>query len=218
MNEPNDIVKELKELQSPLADMPRSMPYTVPKGYFALLEESVMAGVAAKEDYAIVIQNKAMPYEVPQGYFENFSHTVAHNIEKKQTKEPAYIVPEGYFEQFPAGMLEKVKQEQTRPEKKTIPLWKNVAWAAAAVLLLSIGFEIYKATTVKETISIEQQLAQLPNGTINEYVQANIDEFDTELIASNVTNNNAQPTPAQLEEEEIINYLNETGWDGATIN
>ena len=221
MNAHNNIVSELEALQSPLAHMPRTMPYAVPEGYFAMLEAGIRAGISAGEDYRLAIESKAMPHHVPEGYFEGLPAAIATAAQIAHGKQtaPAYTVPEGYFEGFPAAMLAKVKQEQvTTAEKKTIPLWKNLAWAAAAVILLSVGLQTYKAVDAAEATGTEQQLAQLPNGTINEYIQANIDEFDTEMIASNVNSDGAQTTPSQLEEEEIINYLNETGWNGATIN
>lgn len=219
MSEVNDIVKELEELQSPLAGMPRTMPYAVPAGYFALLEESVAAGISFAEDQQLSTPGKAMPYEVPGGYFDKLPEHILATAQNKISKELAYIVPEGYFDQLPGAILGKVKKERETPKKKTIPLWKNLAWAAAAVVLLSVGFEIYKIAAPTETANVEQQLAQLPNGAINEYIQAHIDEFDAEMIAANITATNTTATsPAQLEEAEIINYLDETGWDETTIN
>lgn len=220
MNEVNDIVKELQELQSPLATMPRTMPYAVPQGYFAQLEESIIAGISASDDIALPLPDKQMPYHTPEGYFESFAENTLKNVQKTVSKEPAYIVPEGYFDQLPAQMLEKAKQEWARPEprRKVIPLWKNLAWAAAAILVLGIGFDIYRSANKAETVTTEEQLAQLSNGTINEYIQSNIDEFDTEIIVADMnTATTATPSPQQLQEDEIIEYLNETGWN-ETVN
>ena len=65
MSEENNILNELREMGSPLADMPRRMPYAVPDNYFEGAEERILAvagglpGVKAE-----------LPYGVPQGYFE----------------------------------------------------------------------------------------------------------------------------------------------------
>lgn len=223
MNEANDIVKELEELQSPLAGMPRSMPYAIPAAYFAMLEESIRTGIGAVAEYSLSIPRQPMPYNIPTGYFDTLPEDIlAAATMRKQEPTHAYILPEGYFEQFPMQALEAAKRAHAPKEKRIIPLpnklWKNLRWAAAAVLILGIGFGSYKLMVPNDTMSIEEQLAQLPTGTINEYVQAHIDEFDAEMIASNITATNNSATPAQLEEAEIINYLDETGWDGTTIN
>jgi hypothetical protein len=225
MKEANDIVKELEELQSPLAGMPRGMPYIVPTAYFTMLEESVMQGVTNQPEYKLAIPQQVIPYEVPAGYFEelpgNIVALASFSIGKQQPAT-AYTLPEGYFDQLPMQVLAAAKQAHAPKEKNAIPLtvtlWKNLRWAAAALLILGIGFGSYTIMQPGDTATTEEQLAQIPNNTLNEYIQVHIDEFDAEMIAANVTATNTPTTPAQLEEADIINYLNETGWDETTIN
>lgn len=65
MNTEQSVTGELHELNSPLARLPRRMPYTVPEGYFeALTAETVHA----------VKTNAA----VPDGYFEALPVTMLH--------------------------------------------------------------------------------------------------------------------------------------------
>ncbi len=218
MKEVNDIVNELRELQSPLADMPRTMPYAVPEGYFALLEESIKTGISGATDYRLAIQDKATPYEVPERYFATLPQNILAAIHTGSSREMPYAAPEGYFDQLPLQMLEAAKADGNR--KKTIQLggtiWKNIRWAAAAAIIIGIGFGSYKMLQPAEPVSTEAQLAKIPGSTINDYIQANIDDFDADMLATNI--NSTTPTAAQLPEDEIVNYLNETGWDETTIN
>jgi hypothetical protein len=227
MKTANEIIEELKGLNSPLADMPRLMPYHVPTGYFSKLDAYIIDGVKATElpEYTLPY-TKAMPYEVPMGYFDTLPDMVAALVNEQNetislTKSNPFAMPAGYFDALPQQMLQAVKQAET-PKTKTIPLgnrvWKNLRWAAAAILLMGIGFGSYKMLQpTTAPLSTEQQLAQLPPGTISEYVQQNIDDFDTDLIAS-VMPGDINVSPAQLSDEEITNYLDEVGWDTDNIN
>lgn len=219
MKTANEIIEELKGLNSPMADMPRLMPYQVPAGYFSKLDEYIVGGVKATElpEYTLPY-TKAMPYEVPIGYFDTLPDMVAALVHEEHEavglpKANPFAMPAGYFDALPQQMLQAAKQADA-PKTKTIPLgnrvWKNLRWAAAAILLMGIGFGSYKMLQPADApLSTEQQLAQLPAGTISDYVQQNIDDFDTDLIASNIAN--MEVSVSQLSDEEITQYLEDTG-------
>lgn len=65
MNAENEILKELQEMQSPLAGMPREMPYAVPDGYFTVARENLVAAIGTS-----LVQKHDMPYTAPEGYFD----------------------------------------------------------------------------------------------------------------------------------------------------
>jgi hypothetical protein len=219
MEQANDILNELRSWNSPLADMPRTMPYLLPEGYFSALPQmltGIATGNIAEPKLPV---GKTMPFDVPEGYFEQLP---AGTLQKAKGRAMPHAVPEGYFEQLPGELLAKLKDETAPQKGETIPLgqniWKQVRWAAAAMLVMGIGIGSY-VQMAPRSMSVEEQLAQLPQGTIGEYVQNNIDEFDSEMLAELAGNSNATSAIEQLNDEDIIHYLNETGWQEAeTIN
>ncbi|MBI5859108.1 MAG: hypothetical protein HZB42_15850 [Sphingobacteriales bacterium] len=85
---------EISFLSPLLSNISREMPYSVPAGYFDLLQEKLMAAVRESSDHQTAKEElesispllsglkKEMPYSVPQGYFNSLSENAA----KKETK------------------------------------------------------------------------------------------------------------------------------------
>jgi hypothetical protein len=207
MESVNDIRNELRGMNSALTDMPRTMPYEVPVGYF----ESFTDGVG------LLKAGKEMPHEVPQGYFEQLADDILFEVNKPSV---AFTVPEGYFEALPAEILAKVKQADRKP--MTIPIgiriWKNVRWAAAAVLILGIGLGVYRSYWYEPAFNVQEELASVSQEVIDEYVQLHIDEFDMETIATGTEPFDIKPATNHLSSEEIENYINESGLDESVLN
>lgn len=172
-----DILQELKELNSSLGELPKAMPYELPEGYF----DGFVADITAKVSTQQELMNKHVPFTVPDEYFDN----------------------------LPGQILQSVQQPVA---KKTRSIWLNLRWAAAAVLVLAIGLGSYRILN-PATRSIEQQLSAIPNAELLAYVHDNIDEFETDIIISNM--NNVQLINAQtgnINNEAIEDYLEEEGW------
>ena len=220
MSSPNDILQELRGLESKLADMPRTMPYEVPAGYFDALPAAMLDPIKAEQAAEPVLHlPKAMPYEVPAGYFEGLAKSVMMQVEEPSlplTKEMAYEVPAGYFENLPAQVIAKAKQEeapQKAPKTIAFPVWKTVTRAAAAILVIGIGFGSLRYLNTDKPMTAEGQLAALPKDSINEYVQLHIDEYEADAITGTLEQADVTTLTNKLSAEEIENYLNETGWD-----
>lgn len=235
MNGTNDIQNELISWGSPLAGMSRKMPYEVPNMYFAHLPETMRyiiemedATDAAIESYLKSLGNKnvPIPYTVPQDYFEQLPEQMVAGIKTdelagKLQKPTPYAVPEGYFNALPAQILAVAKGNGQLPQQtevnKVMPLRKrtilwHVRWAAAAVLILGIGIGSYRPLFVKKHYDTEKALSKVPQSEINEYVQQNIDDFDVEMLVSNLSANGNTMQPQQLDNKEIMDYLDENGW------
>lgn len=220
MSSVNDILQELRGLESKLADMPRTIPYEVPAGYFDALPAAMLDAVKAEQAAEPVLNlPKAIPYEVPVGYFEGLAKSVMMQVQEPSlplTKEMSYEVPAGYFENLPAQVIAKAKQKEA-PQKasKTIafPVWKTVTRAAAAILVIGIGFGSLRYLNADKPMTAEGQLAALPKDSINEYVQLHIDEYEADAIAGTLEQADVTTLTNKLSAEEIENYLNETGWD-----
>jgi hypothetical protein len=218
----NDILDELRSWQSPLADMPRTIPFAVPEGYFEGLDKQVMANISADIGSPIPVP-KNMPYDVPQGYFENLpAQMLALAGEEPQLSLPKtmpFEVPQGYFESLPQHILEEARKTGKTTKVIPIPLGKKIGrsirWAAAAVLLLTISIGSYRMLNPAITLNPEQKLAQLPENEISEYIVQNIDEFDMDLLENNIASANSIQS---LSDEDIIDYLDETGWNTTVTN
>lgn len=158
--------------------------------------------------------SKAMPYSVPDNYFEAFTAQMIASAKEEEilinlpTSTP-FETPANYFDQLPGQVLAAAKASE-KPRTRIIALngkaWKNVRLAAAAVLLLLAGSGIFKIALQQD--SFDQKIAAVPDEAIKEYVLQNSTELNTgnSVLASNTT------LPAQLTDEEITQYLNETGW------
>jgi len=156
---------------------------------------------------------RTTPYLVPDGYFDQLSSCLLMaGMEQDAglpfTKMNAFTIPEGYFGQFPVAALEAAKAEHSTGTK-VIPIRKRpvleLKWAAAAILIACVGMGVYNLTT---QTSYERELSHIPEGTIYSYVQQHMDESElSEPSTASI------PMVKSLDNEEIIQYLDETGWD-----
>ncbi len=220
MSSANDIIQELRGLESKLADMPRTMPYEVPAGYFDAMPAAALDAIKAEHIAEPVLTlPKAMPYEVPDGYFEGLANSVIAQVQERSlplTREMGYEVPDGYFENLPAQIIARAKQEEAQqqaPKTIAFPVWKTVTRAVAAILVIGIGFSALRYLNSDKPMSTEVQLAALSQDSINDYIQMHIDEYDADAIAGTLEQADVTTLTNKLSTEEIENYLNETGWD-----
>jgi hypothetical protein len=158
--------------------------------------------------------SKAMPYSVPDNYFEAFAERMTAFVKEEDIlvnlpKNTPFETPAAYFDQLPEKVLAAAKESE-KSKTRIIALngngWKNVRLAAAAVLLLLAGSGIFKIALQQN--SFDQRMAAVPDEAIKEYVLQN----STELNAGNTAIASNTTLPSQLTDEEITQYLNETGW------
>ena len=263
MNPGTDIVKELQELESPLANMPRVMPFQVPEDYFVSFSvESIMSDEdpvlnlpktvpfavpegyfssislekVMKDEDPVLNLPKTTPFEVPQGYFESFEANIFDIVETPvigKVAAPSFEAPAGYFNGFADRMLAAAKASDTvaqtvvtgKKETKVIdfkPQWKSIRWAAAVMLVLSIGVGSFLkfSPSNKQNLSASRQLAMLDKNLISGYIQQHIDEFDTELLAENsaVLNQTPEKNLDKLKDKDIQQYLEDADNGDAGIN
>jgi len=179
----------------PLLFLPKDkkMPYVVPQGYFENLAQAIVTKVH-------------MAQAVPEGYFDALPAILLNKIRHQEvtqeletiapvlntiSKQPVQTVPEGYFEQLqpPADQFDS-HQIPIASIKKRMS-WLKYAAAASIVLLLSFGAYRYfdqapsggiVAVPPEQVEKLDNQLAQLDNETIENYLQEN--ESVTELNAN----------------------------------
>jgi hypothetical protein len=121
-------------------------------------------------------------------------------------------VPVGYFEQLPAQILNTVKAVENKTSAKVIVLntksiFRKVQWAAAAMFVLFIGLGAYITFISGRSTNPEMMLASVSTNEIDDYV-AHTYRIDIDKVTGNTDINNIP-----LENKEIVQYLNETGWD-----
>ncbi len=155
---------------------------------------------------------RGMPFHLPEGYFEALPEQSIAVCKQEGAAVPfieskAFAVPEGYFEQLPVQLLKAAKKRDAVKRLIALPamLSSGLKWAAAAVLVACVGVGVYRATIQS---GYERELSRVPEGAISAYVQQHMD-------ASELSDPGEIPNPMlkELRSEEIIQYLDETGWD-----
>ncbi|MBN8674409.1 MAG: hypothetical protein J0L56_09755 [Chitinophagales bacterium] len=146
MAQNNNILQELRELESSLANMAVQNIYSVPEGYFEGLAPQVLNRIKAMEATTAIEElyllspvvsalPKQVPYTVPFGYFEALAENSMQLIRQtglsamEETanlspllggldKQMPYTVPQGYFNGIEERMLKAVTgAEQTAKEE-----------------------------------------------------------------------------------------------------
>lgn len=167
MAQNNNILQELSELNSSLANVASQNVYTVPNGYFDGLVSQVLNRIRAMEATAAEDEigflsptlnnvSRQMPFAVPAGYFEGLAEQALQSVRESSDYQTAkeeieslspllsglkkqipYSVPEGYFEKLSAVPVEKEVKVVSITHRK----WLKYAVAAVVtgIVVLS-GF------------------------------------------------------------------------------
>lgn len=162
MTQKDNILQELKELRSTLANVDLQNIYMVPNGYFDALADQVLNRIKAIEAATPVEElshlssmltniSKQLPYSVPTGYFEGLAEKAiktVHESNDYQTakeelkilspllsglqKQMPYTVPQGYFETLSGN----INTEKNKSVKKIVSITSHkwLRYAAAAVI------------------------------------------------------------------------------------
>lgn len=160
MAQKDNILQELNELKSTLANLPAQNVYSVPAGYFDGLASQVLNRIKAMEATTAseeigylspILSNisKQMPYSVPAGYFEELD--LEHITKENDTlsakgeletlspllaglkKEMPYQVPQGYFDNLAPAI--PADEDQSATKVVSLGSRKWFRYAAAAVMV-----------------------------------------------------------------------------------
>jgi hypothetical protein len=184
MAQKDNILQELKELNSTLGVAAQQNVYSAPDGYFDGLIAQVFkrikameAGNAAEEishlSTTLSGLSRQMPYAVPSNYFEGLTEktlmlvksddqTAKEELESISPllgglkKDVPFSVPQGYFE----NLVQKIVAEENKPAAKVISLtnrkWFRYAAAAMMIGIVAItGFLISNAPKGAEKVMVE---------------------------------------------------------------
>jgi hypothetical protein len=208
--EHTDVLLELSQMGSSLAGLNRSMPFSVPDGYWAQCSAGALA--AAHTHELELSCGRRMPYNMPEAYFEQLPGRMMTSVLPQAA--PHQQVPEGYFDQLPATLMARLRQEEeqpVQPKARTIdfkPARIRMRWAAAAVLLAVMGLGIYQSSQPSPEQALQSQLAQVDGTMISNYIQETALESSLQEARSSPK---AAQLASQLSADEIVSYLQESG-------
>ena len=220
------IIQAAESENDPQLSLPKALPFEMPEGYFENFIQEILPEVIPSFGHI----SKEPPFAVPEGYFNDFIENVLPEVTPVFTKvgtDMPFEVPEGYFKRLPAQLLQAAKNTEAAPAERTniIPLiapWKAIRWAAAAMLVLGLGlgsYRIYNGYHTPDRTALNQ-LASVNKDSLSSYVDQNVDDFDAETLETNVAANNAialndinKNDFNKIDKQEIIQYLDDNGWD-----
>ncbi len=236
MTKRDQILKELKELESSLGDI-QQPDYQVPAGYFDNFSAEMIRRIKALEssDAREELENlspllsalpKKAPYTVPEGYFSDMSKNigvpVSDHIPADEAISPVlaslkdkatYQVPAGYFENLGENALKKV----IRTEAKMIPItgrkWFRYAAAASVIAFVTMLAFLIPGQDKSEADNtsyawVKNNLKKVSTDDISEFVElATVEPAD---VVKTETRDEISSLLRDVSDKEIQDFLNET--------
>lgn len=205
MTQKDNILNELNELKSSLANVSVQNVYVVPVGYFDNLINEVLNRIKALDaedaseelSYLSPLLNsisKEMPYTIPVDFFnqqeerlmqivagDNEEQTAAEELETLSPllsglkKEMPYSVPQGYFDEI--NVQRNI--EETKPAAKVVSITKQ-KWFRYAVAATVIGFIAISGVLFlnkKETIDPKTHSSEWVDNSLKKVPTVEIDNF-----------------------------------------
>jgi hypothetical protein len=235
MTQRDNILQELKELESSLANLSSQNIYTVPTGYFEELSSQIINRIKALEattasdelsflSSTLANISKEIPYSVPSGYFERLNEKVIQVIsqdnnptakEELETlspllsglkKEPLYSVPADYFDSL-----------QTKQEIKVISItsrkWFKYAVAAvivgvvatSALFILNNNKQPSEKQIFAKFTREVKKMNEAEKDKLIDFIDAGLDGRETAQINSDKTNEGKDLLKG-ISEDELKNF------------
>jgi biopolymer transport protein ExbD len=197
--------------------------FEVPEGYFTILNTAVNE---------LTLQSKAENFSVPENYFQNFPQKVQELIQP--SAKGVFDSPQNYFENLPRLVQQRIYEQNNKPRFAfPAPAKYSLAFATACVFLFvfirGFYFEEKKSKSIPtivanksetkenvEPINIEvkesaKQIIESENS--QEELHYVLDEINNEDLENAIA---AQPK-VNIEQDELYNYLLESGIDETAI-
>jgi hypothetical protein len=115
-----NILNELTELGSPLAQLPAVNVFTVPDGYFDHLPENIITGIENQLS-TLSFAKQAPVSDVPEGYFDGLADSILNKIKNVPAsgsiltdtlrQASVYNVPVHYFDDLAGNILQRIHAE-----------------------------------------------------------------------------------------------------------
>lgn len=212
------IYNELKELNSPLADISNRNVFTVPDGYFASLSSDILHSIYGEHE-AATLNIPALDLKIPEGYFKGLADSIMHKIKTEEVgpaladEYPGFLaavrytnvfkVPDGYFDNLAGEILSKVPATAKVITMKQRP--SVFRYAAAACITGILGLSLFSVFNNKPGIEMSKQ---------GYGATAKMDKSDIIKRGNDILKNNSFDKMMEaLGEEEIEGYLKNDGGD-----
>lgn len=220
MKRSDNIQNELQALGlERILQHPNEMPYTVPNGYFESLYQNIDGNINAEKmtNAEIPMSLTSSIGNVPDGYFEGFAKQILSKIKTEDTiiwtKEMPFDVPVGYFEGLAKSILASVNKNTTKSLPTRIPLYRTIQLAASLALVFFVGLGIFQAND--HQLSLQKNFATISDAEIAQYINENLDDFDTDLVLNGLSFKNTKEKKASalnnISDEDINQFLIEDG-------
>ena len=226
MAQRDNILQELRELESSLTNASPSDIYRVPGGYFEGLASQVLARIKALEAADAGEELEALspllssigretPYQVPQGYFSGLEKKLLDGVLQSEQsadeeleslspllsgikKEMPYSVPDGYFDNV------SIPTHTRKKEAKVVSLTsrKWFRYAAAAVV---IGFVAISGLLIFNNNSSSVD----PQKIVKDMAKNMSEEELNSLIDIDLLTEDSAPLVASAEVKELVSALSD---------
>ena len=143
----------------------------------------------------------------------------------KQEQEDPFRVPHNYFEQLPDDIMRQLKAEAAPEPAKTqgiswidrmlesltVLLQPRMAVAFASMALLIVAAFFFLQSPGEESPYVAEIQEDISEQEIAAYIEANIDEFDAELLfaESDSPYEDLQDNSLEVEDEELDEYMDD---------
>lgn len=243
--EPN-IDAEIRQIAEHLADLPVSMPYSVPEGYFqalaGMVQDRVATGLEAVQPY---------PGRVPDGYFQTLPDQIWARIRQESVKEELesiaptlnnigkampYSVPASAPSINIAAIIGGSKEEtpvvsMPAPARNKVARFRFMA-AAAVVGIIMVGAYFFSndpVSTTKDPAGLVQQYASLDiSNEIDKLEEDDLNEYlgtaeklqipvEREMVFMDELPD-VQEHIELMSDDELMEYLDDIGADVAQIS
>ena len=230
MTNRNNILKELNDLGSELANYNAQNFYTVPDGYFDELASQVLSRIKALETSEATEElqllsplltqiNREIPFTVPVGYFDGLEEKLMQGIREHAdyqtsdeelaslspmlssiSKKTPYTAPAGYFESLVNNGMMK---DDVKKEEAPVILITRQKWfrfAAAAVLVAFIAISGWMILFSKKVDPVKNPEAWVAKNT----KKISSDEINNFINLANEEKSSADNNSANEEIRELM--------------
>lgn len=190
-----------------LAAIGKVIPFTVPAGYFEDLSGNLKARLLIES----MRTEDQDGFKVPGNYFKELSSRIEESVTIENLKVLApsdgFTLPEGYFADLSERINIRVEKsaKQNTPVRRLFTSW--VSYAAAACITAVIATGIYFNS---DTRNFNEQLSEVPDQEIINYLQAHSTAGDTPFIIETLNPEELGQVTPEVSADELEQYINTT--------
>lgn len=163
-----------------------SAGFTVPNGYFENMQEQVLLAIKLEE-----MRVPAPTFIKADTFFEEQQNLIAARIkiDEYALSGIGFTVPENYFNDLTDRINKKTGIKEVQQPAKVRSLFSKSIWkyATAACLLFATATGIYLEQHYQGPQNVQNELSNLPDADIENYLKINADTYDNQVILENST-------------------------------